>query len=39
MPVIPLYFYTSKRLVHPAVRGWHDTLLDIHPLKNVYLQE
>jgi ABC-type oligopeptide transport system substrate-binding subunit len=29
-PVIPLYFYVSKHLVHPRVRGWGDNVLDYH---------
>ncbi len=29
-PVIPLYFYVSKHLVSPAVRGWGDNVLDYH---------
>jgi ABC-type oligopeptide transport system substrate-binding subunit len=29
-PVIPLYFYVSKHLVSPAVRGWEDNVLDYH---------
>jgi oligopeptide transport system substrate-binding protein len=37
MPIVPLYYYTAKRLVHPAVAGWHDSPLDIHPLKYVCL--
>ncbi|HRJ48265.1 MAG TPA: ABC transporter substrate-binding protein, partial [Opitutaceae bacterium] len=36
MPVMPIYYYTSKCLVDPRVRGWHDTLLDIHPLQGVH---
>jgi oligopeptide transport system substrate-binding protein len=36
MPVMPLYYYTSANLVDPRVRGWYDTLLDIHPLKSVH---
>lgn len=38
-PIIPVYHYTTVRLVHPAVRGWHDTLLDRHPYKHVWLEE
>jgi oligopeptide transport system substrate-binding protein len=38
LPIMPLYFYTSKRLVHPSVRGWHPTILDHHPYKYVYLE-
>jgi oligopeptide transport system substrate-binding protein len=29
-PVIPLYFYVSKHLVRPEVRGWGDNVLDYH---------
>ena len=28
--VIPLYFYVSKHLVSPEVRGWGDNVLDYH---------
>lgn len=37
-PLIPIYYYTTVRLVHPAVRGWHPTLLDRHPYKYVWLE-
>ena len=29
-PVIPLYFYVSKHLVHPRIDGWESNILDIH---------
>ncbi len=29
-PVIPLYFYVSKHLVHPRIDGWEGNILDIH---------
>ena len=32
-PLIPIYHLSTVRLVHPAVRGWHPTLLDHHPLQ------
>lgn len=38
-PIIPLYTYTTVRLVHPAVRGWHPNVLDRHPYKHVWLEE
>lgn len=28
--IVPLYFYVSKHLVHPDVRGWDDNVLDYH---------
>ncbi|MGK9231806.1 peptide ABC transporter substrate-binding protein [Inquilinus limosus] len=33
MPVIPLFFYTSRHLVSPAVKGWEDNLRDLHPTR------
>lgn len=36
-PILPLYFYRSKSLVHPAVQGWHPNLLDQHPWKHIQL--
>jgi oligopeptide transport system substrate-binding protein len=38
MPIIPIYYYTSVRLISPAVHGWHATVLDRHPYKNVWLE-
>ena len=38
-PIIPIYYYTSVRLVSPAVHGWHPTLLDRHPYKHVWLEK
>jgi len=29
-PVIPIYFYVSKHLVKPRIRGWGDNVLDYH---------
>jgi len=29
-PVIPIYYYVSKHLVSPRVRGWQDNVLDYH---------
>jgi oligopeptide transport system substrate-binding protein len=39
LPVIPLYHFTTVRLVHPAVRGWHPLPLDRHPYKHVWLEQ
>jgi oligopeptide transport system substrate-binding protein len=38
VPLIPLYFYTSKHLVAPRVRGWTDNPLDVHYSKDLSLQ-
>lgn len=37
-PIIPLYFYTSVYLKHKTVKGYHPTLLNLHPWKHVYLE-
>ena len=37
-PIVPLYFYTSVYLKHPAVKGYYPTLLNYHPWKHVYLE-
>lgn len=37
-PLIPIYFYRSKSLVQPSVRGWNPTILDHHPYKHVWLE-
>lgn len=37
-PIIPIYYYTTVRLIDPAVHGWYPTLLDHHPYKDVWLE-
>lgn len=37
-PIIPLYYEPKRVLRHPAVRGWHANLLDVHPLTAVWLE-
>lgn len=36
-PIIPLYTYRRNRLVHPAVKNWHDNILDDYFYRGVYL--
>ena len=33
MPVLPIYFYVSRNLVRPHVRGFYNNLQDSHPLR------
>ncbi|REJ67431.1 MAG: peptide ABC transporter substrate-binding protein, partial [Proteobacteria bacterium] len=37
MPIIPIYTYTSKHLVHPSVEGIYPNLMDSLNLKYVKL--
>jgi oligopeptide transport system substrate-binding protein len=37
VPVIPIYFYRSKSLVHPSVTGYFPNVLDRHSWKHIYL--
>jgi oligopeptide transport system substrate-binding protein len=37
LPVVPIYWYNKQRLVHPAVKGWNEKLLDNHPWDQVDL--
>jgi oligopeptide transport system substrate-binding protein len=36
-PIAPIYFYMRNNLRRPEVKGWYGNLLDVHPLKGVYL--
>jgi oligopeptide transport system substrate-binding protein len=37
-PIMPIYFYVSKSLIQPSVRGWYDNVLDHHPWKHIWLE-
>ncbi len=36
-PVIPVYHYAETSLIKPYVQGIHSTVLDVHPLKGVWI--
>lgn len=38
LPVIPIYYYVSSKLIRESVQGWYPNLLDRHPYKYVYLE-
>lgn len=37
-PIIPLYFYVTKRLIKPYVKGWQSNIMDHHYTKYWYLE-
>jgi len=39
MPILPVYTYTSKHLVHHSVKGLPPNLMDSLNLKYVWLED
>ena len=37
MPIIPIYTYTSKHLIHPSVKGMPSNLMDSLNIRYVWL--
>jgi oligopeptide transport system substrate-binding protein len=37
MPIIPIYYYVSRNMVRPRVRGFYNTLQDMHPLHSIWI--
>jgi oligopeptide transport system substrate-binding protein len=37
MPIIPIYFYVSRNMVRPHVRGFYNNLQDDHPLRSIWI--
>ncbi len=37
MPVIPIYFYVTSRLIDDSVQGWYPSILDNHPYQAIEL--
>ncbi|MFQ5504544.1 MAG: peptide ABC transporter substrate-binding protein [Planctomycetota bacterium] len=33
LPVLPIYYYVTKNMVRPWVKGFHDNLQNVHPMK------
>lgn len=34
--IIPLYFYVSKHMINPEIKGWEDNILDHHLSRYLY---
>lgn len=39
LPMLPTHFAVTRNMVRPYVRGFHENLLDIHPLRDVWIDE
>jgi len=39
MPVIPIYFYVTARLIDDSVKGWYPSILDNHPYQSLSLEK
>jgi oligopeptide transport system substrate-binding protein len=37
LPIIPIFYYVSRNMVKPYVRGWYNTLQDTHPLNTIWI--
>jgi oligopeptide transport system substrate-binding protein len=37
LPIIPIYFYVSKNLVKPYVRGFFNNMQDSHHVRAMWL--
>ncbi len=37
VPIIPVYFYVSRNMVRPHVRGFYNNLQDTHPLSAIWI--
>ena len=39
LPVVPVYFYVSQGMWRPALKGVYDNALNVHPLKEILLDD
>ncbi len=39
LPIIPIYFYATRYMVRPWVKGFHRNPLNVHPLKDIWIDE
>ena len=35
---LPVYFYTSRHLLKPEVRGWQDNVMNRHSSRDLWLE-
>src|SRR5262249_42398826 len=39
MPIVPIYYRVSRNMIRPYVKGFYPTLLDLHPLNAIWIDE
>jgi len=37
LPILPIYFYVSKNMLNPHVRGFYNNIQDVHPLWAIWI--
>ena len=37
-PILPVYYYVARALVHPRVTGWHANPMNVHPNMDLALE-
>lgn len=37
LPILPIYFYVSKNMVKPYVRGFYNNVQDVHPVAAMWI--
>ncbi len=39
LPILPIYTYATRYMVRPWVKGFHPNALNLHPLKDLWIDE
>ena len=39
LPILPIYYYVTKNLLRPWVKGFYPNIQNVHPLKFVWIDE
>jgi oligopeptide transport system substrate-binding protein len=38
-PILPIYYYTNKNMLSKKVKGWYDTVLNLHPFDAISIED